>query len=134
MTKVTAIVGVSEAFAFKLRAQGITTVDEYLKKTATKTGRTELAEKTGIADALILTWANHADLFRIKGIGGEYAELLEVVGVDTVPELAGRRPDNLFVKMSEANKERKLVRRLPTINQLIEWISQAKELPRVMQY
>ena len=94
MTKVTAIVGVSEAFAFKLRAQGITTVDEYLKKTATKTGRTELAEKTGIADALILTWANHADLFRIKGIGGEYAELLEVVGVDTVPELAGRRPDN----------------------------------------
>ena len=57
-----------------------------------------------------------------------------MVGVDTVPELAGRRPDNLFIKMSEANKERKLVRRLPTINQLIEWISQAKELPRVMQY
>jgi predicted flap endonuclease-1-like 5' DNA nuclease len=134
MTKVTAIVGVSEAYAFKLRAQSITTVDEYLKKTATKQGRAELAEKTGIADQMILTWANHADLFRIKGIGGEYAELLEMVGVDTVPELAGRRPDNLYVKMAEINKEKKLVRRLPTINQLIEWIGQAKDLPRVMQY
>ncbi len=134
MTKVTAIVGVSEAYAFKLRAQSITTVDEYLKKTATKQGRAELAAKTGIADQMILTWANHADLFRIKGIGGEYAELLEMVGVDTVPELAGRRPDNLFVKMAEINKEKKLVRRLPTINQLIEWIGQAKDLPRVMQY
>ena len=97
MTKVTAIVGVSEAYAFKLRAQSITTVDEYLKKTATKQGRAELAEKTGIADQMILTWANHADLFRIKGIGGENEELLEMEGVATVPELAGRRPDNLFV-------------------------------------
>ena len=31
-----------------------------------------------------------ANLERIKGVGEEYADLLEVSGVDTVPELARR--------------------------------------------
>jgi len=77
---------------------------------------------------------NHVDLFRVKGVGEEYADLLEASGVDTVPELAQRRADNLHKKMAEVNAEKKLVRQLPSEKQVQEWIEQAKELPRVIQY
>ncbi|MFN2284489.1 MAG: DUF4332 domain-containing protein, partial [Anaerolineae bacterium] len=93
-----------------------------------------LAEKTGISGKLVLKWVNRADLFRVKGIGEEYADLLEVAGVDTVPELAQRNAENLYNKMTEVNKERKLARRLPSQAQVAEWIDQAKALPRVLTY
>lgn len=92
-----------------------------------------MAEKTGISGQLILKWANHADLARINGIGGEYAELLEAAGVDTVPELKMRKAENLFKKMQEINEAKALVRKLPSEKQLADWISQAAELPRILQ-
>ena len=83
---------------------------------------------------MILKWTNRADLARVKGIGGEYADLLEAAGVDTVPELATRKPANLVAKLHEVNEEKKLVRKLPTENQVEGWVAQAKELPRVIEY
>jgi predicted flap endonuclease-1-like 5' DNA nuclease len=83
---------------------------------------------------LILEWVNHADLFRIKGVGEEYADLLEEAGVDTVPELAQRNPANLHAKLGEVNAAKKLVRRLPTAAQVTDWVDQAKALPRVITY
>ncbi|MDD3673594.1 MAG: DUF4332 domain-containing protein, partial [Synergistaceae bacterium] len=71
---------------------------------------------------------------RIKGVGSEYAELLEAAGVDTVPELAKRKTDNLVAKMAEVNEAKKLVRRVPTTRQVEDWIGQAGKLPRVIQY
>ena len=97
-------------------------------------GRKELAEGTGISEHLILKWVNHVDLYRIKGIGSEYADLLEASGVDTVVELAQRNPENLFEKMSEVNAEKALVRKLPTASQVADWVAQAKGLPRVVSY
>ena len=91
-------------------------------------------KKSGIAEKLILKWANHADLFRIKGVGSEYAELLEAAGVDTVPELAKRKTNNLVVKMAEVNQAMKLVRRVPTTRQAGDWIYQAGKLPKVIKY
>lgn len=105
-----------------------------LEACATKKGRVDLAEKVGISEKLILKWANHADLARIKGIGGEYAELLEASGVDTVPELATRKGENLYKKMVEVNDEKSLVRKLPTENQVKDWIEQASKLPRILKY
>jgi predicted flap endonuclease-1-like 5' DNA nuclease len=105
-----------------------------LEKGATKKGRSELAEQSGITEKLILKWTNHADLARVKGVGGEYAELLEAAGVDTVPELAQRKPENLLAKMTEVNEEKKLVRRLPTVAQVEGWVEQAKALPRVITH
>jgi predicted flap endonuclease-1-like 5' DNA nuclease len=83
---------------------------------------------------MILEWVNHVDLFRIKGVGQEYADLLEAAGVDTVPELAQRKPGNLVEKMAEVNKKKKLVRQLPVETQVARWIAQAKELPRKIKY
>jgi predicted flap endonuclease-1-like 5' DNA nuclease len=94
----------------------------------------ELAEQAEISGKLILEWVNHVDLYRIKGVGSEYADLLEEAGVDTVVELATRNPANLFQKMIEVNEEKKLVRRTPFQSQVEDWVAQAKQLPRKVMY
>jgi predicted flap endonuclease-1-like 5' DNA nuclease len=134
MAKVVEIEGVGEAFAKKLALAGITTTGDLLEKGASPKGRKEIAEKSGISDSLILQWVNHVDLFRIKGIGSEYSDLLEAAGVDTVPELAQRNPEHLLEKMTAVNLEKKLVRRLPVLSQVKNWVEQAKDLPRIVSY
>ena len=81
-----------------------------------------------------MKWVNRADLSRIKGIGEEYADLLEVAGVDTVPELGQRNAENLFNKMVEVNAEKKLVRQVPEQSKVEDWVKQAKGLDRVVTY
>ena len=105
-----------------------------LKKAPHRQGRKEIVKATGISEKLLLRWVNMADLYRIKGIGQEYAELLEAAGVDTVPELAQRVPANLLEKMAAANAQKKMVRRLPDLSQVESWVAQAKSLPRVITY
>ncbi|QSX08405.1 DUF4332 domain-containing protein [Alkalibacter rhizosphaerae] len=134
MSKLTMIEGIGETLEGKLKEQGISSVEKLLEGCKTKSKRTKLAEATGISEKLILKFANHADLFRIKGIGGEYAELLEAAGVDTVPELARRKGENLLQKMLEVNEVKKLVRRPPTQVQVEEWIQQAAGLERALEY
>jgi predicted flap endonuclease-1-like 5' DNA nuclease len=134
MAKIMAIEGVGEVYAQKLQEAGIRTTQALLEKGASPQGRKEIAEKTGITGTLILEWVNHADLFRIKGVGEEYSDLLEAAGVDTVPELAQRNPEHLYQKLVEVNQEKKLVRQLPTGGQVSDWIEQAKRMPRVVTY
>ncbi len=134
MSKLSIIEGVGDFYEAKLKAAGVGSIEALLEVCATPKGRADLAEKAGISDKLILKWANHADLMRIKGIGGEYSELLEAAGVDTVPELAMRNAENLTKKMEEVNESRPLVRRLPTQAQVEDWVKLAKDLPRVIKY
>jgi predicted flap endonuclease-1-like 5' DNA nuclease len=134
MTKLVDIEGIGPAYAQKLEAAGLKSLEDFLNKATTPKARKELAEKTDISDALILKWANRADLYRIKGIGSEYSDLLEAAGVDTVPELAQRKPENLLEKMDVVNKEKQLVRRPPAISMVTDWVAQAKKLPRVLTY
>lgn len=128
------IEGVGEVYAGKLKAAGVATAEALLKMGAAAKGRKEIAEKSGISETLILEWVNHTDLFRIKGVGEEYADLLEEAGVDSVPELAQRRADNLLEKMTEVNAQKKLVRRLPVLSQVADWVEQAKKLPRLVTH
>jgi predicted flap endonuclease-1-like 5' DNA nuclease len=134
MAKLTTIEGVGAVYAEKLQAAGVQTTEALLESGKTPKGRKDLAAKTGIGDALILKWINRVDLFRIKGIGEEYADLLEAAGVDTVPDLARRNAESLFAKLGEVNAEKKLVRKMPTLAQVSEWIAQAGALPRVVTY
>ena len=134
MASLVNVEGIGEKYAGKLSAAGVKTTDGLLKKGATVKGRQELADQTGISSKLILEWINHCDLFRIKGVGEEYADLLEAAGVDTVPELAQRNAANLHAKLVAVNKEKKLVRQVPSLSQVENWIAQAKELPRVITY
>ena len=134
MTKIAAVEGIGDVYAQKLLAAGIATVEALLKAGASPKGRQELCDKTGIAASLILEWVNRVDLFRIKGVGEEYSDLLEAAGVDTVPELAQRNAENLFQKLVAANQEKKRVRKLPTQAQVGDWVEQAKALPRKVMY
>jgi len=128
------IEGIGPAYAEKLSGQGLKTTDDLLAAAATPKGRQDLEAVTGISGALILGWVNKADLFRVKGIGTQYSDLLEAAGVDTVVELAQRRADKLTAKMAEVNAQKKLVRQLPTEGQVAAWIEAAKALPRAVSY
>jgi len=134
MAKLTKVEGIGEIYAQKLQEAGIGTTQALLQKGASPQGRQEIAEKTDISERLILEWVNHVDLFRIKGVGEEYSDLLEEAGVDTVPELAQRNAENLYQKLVAVNQEKKLVRQLPGQAQVSDWIEQAKRLPRVITY
>jgi predicted flap endonuclease-1-like 5' DNA nuclease len=105
-----------------------------LRAGASARGRQDIANQTGISHLLILKWVNHVDLFRIKGVGPEYAELLEAAGVDTVVELATRNPANLLPRLLQANEAKRLVRKPPVLSQVEDWVAQAKTLPRAITY
>jgi len=129
-----AIEGIGPVFKEKLTALGIKTVGDLLNVGKTREGRQDLVNETGISSKDILRWVNMADLFRIKGVDEEYSELLEASGADTIVELARRNPINLHPEMVKTNMEKKLVRKLPTLEQVRDWIEQAKKLPRVVEY
>jgi predicted flap endonuclease-1-like 5' DNA nuclease len=134
MTKIVDVEGIGQVYAQKLVDIGVRTTNALLKQGATPSGRKSLSEKSGISGDLILEWVNHVDLYRIKGVGSEYSDLLEEAGVDTVPELAQRNAQNLYEKLVEVNQVKALVRRLPVLSQVEDWVNQAKNLPRVIEY
>ena len=134
MPKIIDIEGIGPVYAEKMQSIGIKTVEALLKAGATPKGREDIAEQTGITKTLILEWVNHADLYRIKGVGEEYSDLLEEAGVDTVVELATRNPENFYAKIIEVNEAKKLVRRPPSQSMVADWVLQAKGMDRAVFY
>lgn len=132
--KLAEIEGIGSAQAAKLEAAGVGSVEALLEQGASRQGREEIAGKSGVTAARILEWVNHADLMRIKGVGSEYADLLEAAGVDTIPELAQRSPGNLAAKLEEVNETKKIVRRVPSESEVTDWVQQAKSLPRIVTH
>jgi predicted flap endonuclease-1-like 5' DNA nuclease len=134
MAKLEDVEGIGRVNAEKLRKAGVGSTDSLLSMGGTPAGRKELAKTSGISEKSILEWVNHVDLFRITGVGEEYADLLEEAGVDTVVELAKRKADNLLSKMAEVNTSKNLVNKMPALSQVEDWIAQAKKLPRAISY
>lgn len=128
------IEGIGPVLGDKLRGAGVKTTADLLEHAKTPALRKALVAASGLSDGQVLTFANMADLFRINGVAGEFAELMVAAGVDTVAELAQRRPDNLSAKMAEVNEAKKLTRRVPSEAEVTKWVEQAKELPRVLTY
>ena len=134
MVAVREIKGVQAALEAKLVGMGIKDSDEYLAKSATPAARKELAAKLGIDVKDVLELANRADLIRIKGIGAVFSDLLEQAGVDTVKELAARVPANLQAKLQEVNGAKKLANRAPTLQQVTDWVTEAKGMKKLLEY
>lgn len=132
--KIEQIEGIGEVYAEKLAAVGINTTDDLLEKCAAAKGRVKVAEETGISRKLILKWTNHADLMRINGIAGQFSELLEAAGVDTVKEFRHRVPANLQPKLVAINEEKNLCNRVPSLSEVERMIAQAKELEPLITY
>ena len=126
--------GIGKGFAEKLKALGVRTTDQFLERAKDRRGREALAAELGIDEGRVLRWANHCDLYRVRGVAGEMAELLEAAGVDTVRELARRVPANLAEAMEAANGRRKLVRVVPGETVVAKWVEEAKGLPAVLTH
>jgi predicted flap endonuclease-1-like 5' DNA nuclease len=126
------IEGVEPAQAAALQAAGISTTQALLKKAGNPQGRESLAGMLHVSPTRVLDWVNRADLMRIRGVGAQYADLLEAAGVDSVKELAQRRPDNLYLKLTEVNERKRLVRRPPSEHELRVWIATAQRLGAVV--
>jgi predicted flap endonuclease-1-like 5' DNA nuclease len=120
------IEGVGPAYAEALAKAGIKTTEDLLAIGAARNGRGDIAAQSGLSEKLILKWVNHADLMRISGVGGEFAELLEAAGVDTVKELQHRNAENLAATMKSTNEEKNLTRVVPSADTVAKWIEQAK--------
>jgi predicted flap endonuclease-1-like 5' DNA nuclease len=134
MAKLTTIEGIGDAAAAKLVKAKVGSTATLLARAATAAGRRELSKASGVTEKRLLEWVNRADLMRITGVGEEYSDLLEASGVDTVPELAKRKPASLVATMAEVNRKKKLVRQLPTEARVTAWVAQAKELPKVVKH
>ena len=134
MSHLADIEGIGEVYEAKLVAAGMKSVEHLLESCCQKKARIALAEQTGISEKLILAWVNKADLCRIKGISTQYADLLEHAGVDSVPELAQRKAENLQAKMAEVNEQKNLVKKVPALSQVEDWVAQAKTLPAVVSH
>lgn len=132
--KIEQIEGIGESYAKKLESVGISTTDDLLTACAKKSGREKISGQTGISEKLILKWTNHADLFRIKGVAGQFAELLEAAGVDTVKEFRHRVAANLYPKLVEVNAQKHLCGRVPSEAEVARMIEQAKVLEPIVSY
>ena len=133
-THLTSIRGINEAVEAKLNRAGINNVNDLLAEGATPQGREEMATRSGLSAEQILRFVQHADLFRIKGIVGHTAALLEAAGVNTAAELAQRNASTLQVKLQQVNESRKTRGKTPTEKQVAEWIEEAKTLPKTVTY
>ena len=127
--RISDIEGIGAKTSVSLRKAGVRNVDDLLDTAGDKKGRARLSKQTGISESVLLKYANMADLFRIKGVASQYAELLERTGVDTVKELKHRNSDNLTAAMQELNSKKNLVRRTPSAVVVKSWIEQAKRMP-----
>ena len=128
------IEGIGAVYARKLQKVGVRGTNGLLKRGGTPKGRKELAATSGLSTKRLLEWVNRADLFRVKGIGSEFSDLLESSGVDTVRELAKRDPVKLHAVLIQVNAKKKLVRQTPSLKQVKAWVKQAKSLPVMITY
>ncbi len=126
--------GVTPELESKLRDEGIKDSDQLLERLKTAAARRDLASMLRIDHEVVMELANRADLIRIRGVAGAYSDLLESAGVDTVKELSDRVPENLQAKLARINEQMKLVHRTPTVEMVEDWVSQARALPRGLEY
>jgi len=128
------IEGIGPSYGKTLAMAGVHTTERLLELGASSKGRNELSELTGISSAVILKWCNQADLMRVKGIGRQYAELLEAAGVDTVKELRNRNPENLTAALEAVNEKKRLARALPAVSVVRSWVERARDLNPAITY
>lgn len=134
MASIMDIEGIGAKSTEDLTEAGIRTTEKLLEVAGSKSGRVQLAKQTGISETKLLEWVNRADLFRIKGVGEEFSDLLEAAGVDSPAELAQRNATNLHTAIEELNSKKKLVRRTPSLTEIENFIADAKKLPKVVTH
>jgi len=127
------IEGIGSSRGRMLRNAGIRTVDDLLRAGATRRGRQRIANEIGVSYATMHKWVYRGDLLRVRGIGRQYSELLETAGVATLTDLSTRNPRFLWQTLKLVNRERKLVRRIPPLKTIENWVHKAKFLEPIVE-
>ncbi len=112
----------------KLESEGIKSTDQLLEHTRTSKQRAELAHKVGSTATVLKELANRADLMRLKGVGGDLANLLEEAGVNSCKELQHRKPETLHQTLVDLNASKKIAHHVPNVASVTEWVAEAKTL------
>jgi predicted flap endonuclease-1-like 5' DNA nuclease len=125
--------GLTDSILKSLKKQGVTDTTTLLEVTRTPQRRDELSASTGLNVTLLLQLARRADLTRIKGIGRVYCDLLEEINVNTVKDLARQEADDLHPQLIKVNAVRQFTQRPPSLEQIRDFVAQAKALPDVLE-
>jgi predicted flap endonuclease-1-like 5' DNA nuclease len=124
--------GISLEVRRKLKRQGISYTHQLLREAGSTEQRRRLAERSRIDEVALLRLVRRADLARVKGVGAIFADMLEMIGVDQVATLAEQDPLDLRARLYQLNAVERLARRAPTLDEVQQWISQARALPRLV--
>jgi nucleotidyltransferase/DNA polymerase involved in DNA repair len=128
MPKITKIYGINNQQANKLRSVGIETTRDLLIKGRSFHNQQLIARQTGIQLVKIRQWVNQVNMYRVRGVGERYANLLGRSGVNSLNELARFKPQDLHRRLAQRNSALNLVRKLPSQNQVGKWVYQANSL------
>jgi predicted flap endonuclease-1-like 5' DNA nuclease len=125
--------GLTESILKTLKKQGVTDTTALLDATRTRQRRKELAASTGLTTELLSQIARRADLTRVKGVGRVYCDLLEEVNVNTVMDLASQDAEALHPQLITVNVVRQFTQRPPSLEQIRDFVAQAKALPDLLE-
>ncbi len=129
VANITDIEGIGPKYGDALTKVGIPTVELLLEKCSTEDARAKIAESTGLNLKSLQRWAKMSDFFRITGVRGNEAELLEVSGYNNMAELAAATAADVLSKLQATNAEKSLAPSVPEESVIESWISEAKTLP-----
>lgn len=126
------IEGIGKGYGKRLRAMNIETTRDLLKASPNVSGIQSVAQDIQMENDVVRSWSSMADLMRVRGIGGQYAELLEYSGVHTVQSLADSDGSGLAIQLADVNAKENRVREVPDTTTVSSWIHHAKTLPQIL--
>ncbi|TFF69099.1 MAG: DUF4332 domain-containing protein [Promethearchaeota archaeon] len=125
--KLTEIIGLEEKHAKLLASAGIREIEDLLALSYYQIK--QLARSIGVSVKTLDTWQEHADLMRVEGITPEVANALNLIGIDSVKELAYRNAKNSLERLKNLKGDNpNVLGKLPTIKKVEEWIKGAKNM------
>ena len=131
-TPIETIEGIGSGFGSRLKADGISTTEALLELCTTDEGIARVCKCVDLDENTVRNWGTMADLMRIKGLGGQWAELMWRAGVNSVQDLAQREIVSLRAKMREINDAEHRVAELPGEKRVTKFIAEAGELDAVL--
>ncbi len=122
------LMGIPRHSKLGLKAHGVTTCGQLLALADSPDRQAVLARASGIELDELQMVIDRADMARVNGIGWMFGLMLENLGIRTVAVLAMQEPDDLHRRLADQNRERRLARRSPTLEEVTRWIAQARDL------
>lgn len=122
--------GLPSAIRLALKARRITTCEQLLRAAGSESARRILLAQTRLDEADLMVIVHRADLARIDGLGAVFGLILEEIGISTVAQLAAEEPAQLHHRVREYNRQERISRRSPTPEEVADWVTQARHLPK----